>query len=205
MRREVATDRENEFLSPPSRKWRKEFDRSFARMRAMMAKIRNRPEHAVDEVKVLVEDIVERLLSEGDVTLHLMNGQDEFEDIYFHSLNVAVLSMLIGKTNNLEPAMIKELAFAALFHDMGKLKIPTAILRKTTRLTDLEQNYLKLHTKYGLELVSNIEGFPESAKRVIENHHETNDGTGYPAGLKAAKIESYADYRGRECIQLTLS
>ena len=167
----------------------KKFGRSLARMRAVMTKIRNRPEQAVDEAKALVEDIVVRLLSEDDVTLHLMNGQGEFEDIYFHSLSVAVLSMIIGKAKKLEPAIIKELAFAALFHDMGKMKIPSAILRKTTRLTDPEKNYLKLHTKYGLELASNIEGFPESAKRVIENHHETNDGTGYPAGLKAAQID----------------
>lgn len=168
----------------------KEFQRSLARMRAVMTKIRNRPELAVDEAQVLVADIVERLMSDGDVTLHLMSGNSEFEDIYFHSLNVAVLSMLIGKAKKLETTVIKELAFAALFHDMGKIKIPTAILRKAIPLSEPEQNYLKLHTKYGLELANNIEGFPESAKQVIENHHETNDGKGYPLGLKADQIDS---------------
>ncbi|EGU39257.1 HD-GYP domain-containing protein [Vibrio scophthalmi] len=168
----------------------KEFERSLARMRAVMTKIRNRPELAVDEAMVLVDDIVDRLMSDGDVTLHLMNGKSEFEDIYFHSLNVAVLSMLIGKAKKLETATIKELAFAALFHDIGKIKIPTAILRKTVPLTEPEQNYLKLHTKYGVELADNIEGFPDSAKRVIENHHETNDGKGFPLGLKADQIDT---------------
>lgn len=167
----------------------KEFERSLARMRAVMTKIRNRPEQAVDEAALLVDDIVERLLSDDHVTLHLMNGKSEFEDIYFHSLNVAVLSMLIGKAKKLDAKTIKDLSFAALFHDMGKIKIPTAILRKTTPLTEPEVNYLKLHTKYGLDMAANIDCFPEITKTVIANHHEHNDGSGYPAGLKEGDID----------------
>ena len=167
----------------------KEFERSLARMRSVMIKFRNRPEQALDEAELLVEDIVERLMSDDHVTLHLMNGSNEFDDIYFHALNVAVLSMLIGKAKRLQMETIKELAFAALFHDVGKIKIPTAILRKTTALTEPEVNYLKLHCKYGLEIAANIESFPETARTVIANHHECNDGSGYPAGLKEADID----------------
>ncbi|MBA5764565.1 HD-GYP domain-containing protein [Vibrio sp. 404] len=169
----------------------KEFERSLARMRAVMTKIRNRPELAVNEASLLVEDIVDRLLSNEDVTLHMMNGKTEFEDIYFHSLNVAVLAMLIGKAKKLDADNIKQLAFAALFHDMGKVKIPTAILRKHTTLTEPEQNYLNLHTKYGVELANSIESFPESALNVIANHHELLDGSGYPAGLKGDEIDTF--------------
>ncbi|HAS64304.1 MAG TPA: HD family phosphohydrolase [Vibrio sp.] len=169
----------------------KEFERSLARMRAVMTKIRNRPELAVSEASLLVEDIVERLLSNEDVTLHMMNGKSEFEDIYFHSLNVAVLAMLIGKAKKLDADNIKQLAFAALFHDMGKVKIPTAILRKHTQLTEPEQNYLNLHTKYGVDLANSIESFPDSALRVIANHHELLDGSGHPAGLKGDEIDAF--------------
>lgn len=167
----------------------KEFERSLSRMRAVMNKIRNRPEDAIDEASILVEDIVDKLLSEDSVTLHLMNGKSEFEDIYFHSLNVSVIAMMIGKAKGYDAQKIKELAFAALFHDIGKIKVPTAIVRKKTTLTEPEQNYLKLHTKYGLDIASHIDSFPESAKRVIEQHHELNDGSGYPIGLKEAAID----------------
>ncbi|NAW99301.1 MULTISPECIES: HD-GYP domain-containing protein [unclassified Vibrio] len=167
----------------------KEFERSLSRMRAVMNKIRNRPEDAIDEASILVEDIVDKLLSEDSVTLHLMNGKSEFEDIYFHSLNVSVIAMMIGKAKGYDAQKIKELAFAALFHDIGKIKVPTAIVRKKTTLTEPEQNYLKLHTKYGLGIASHIDSFPESAKRVIEQHHELNDGSGYPLGLKEAAID----------------
>ncbi|HCJ4668352.1 HD-GYP domain-containing protein [Vibrio parahaemolyticus] len=170
----------------------KEFERSLARMRSVMTKIRNRPTAAVDEAQLLIEDIVEKLMCDDNVTLHLMNGKNEFEDIYFHSLNVAVIAMMIGRAKGYSAKQLKELSFAALFHDMGKIKIPTAILRKQVPLTEPETNYLKLHTKYGLDLANQIEGFPEPAKAVIAQHHELRDGSGYPEGLKGDEIDELA-------------
>ncbi|MCS0030240.1 HD-GYP domain-containing protein [Vibrio diabolicus] len=170
----------------------KEFERSLARMRSVMTKIRNRPTAAVDEAKLLIEDIVEKLMCDDNVTLHLMNGKNEFEDIYFHSLNVAVIAMMIGRAKGYSAAQLKELSFSALFHDIGKIKIPTAILRKQAPLTEPEINYLKLHTKYGVDLASQIEGFPEVARVVIAQHHELRDGSGYPKGLKGDEINEFA-------------
>ncbi|KIF45047.1 HD family phosphohydrolase [Vibrio owensii 47666-1] len=170
----------------------KEFERSLARMRSVMTKIRNRPADAVGEAKQLIDDIVEKLMCDDNVTLHLMNGKNEFEDIYFHSLNVAVIAMMIGRAKGYSAEQLKALSFAALFHDMGKIKIPTAILRKQTPLSEPESNYLKLHTKYGLDMANQIEDFPESAKTVIAQHHELRDGSGYPEGLKGDKIDELA-------------
>ncbi|RQW61532.1 HD-GYP domain-containing protein [Vibrio viridaestus] len=173
-------------------KCEKEFERSLSRMRAVMNKIRNRPQDAVEEAEQLISDIVDTLLSESSVTLHLMNNKSEFEDIYFHSLNVAIIAMMIAKVKKYDAAKIKELSFAALFHDMGKIKIPKAILRKQTPLTEPENNYLKQHTKYGLDIAGNIEAFPESTKVVIAQHHELIDGSGYPDGLKGDEIDDLA-------------
>lgn len=131
-------------------------------------------------------------MCDDNVTLHLMNGKNEFEDIYFHSLNVAVISMMIGRAKGYSAAQLKELSFSALFHDIGKIKIPTAILRKQLPLTEPETNYLKLHTKYGVDLASQIEAFPEVARIVIAQHHELRDGSGYPKGLKGDEINEFA-------------
>ncbi|MEZ9517221.1 HD-GYP domain-containing protein [Vibrio splendidus] len=170
----------------------KEFERSLARMRSVMTKIRNRPLDAVGEVKALVDDIVETLVSDDNVTLHLMNAKADFEDIYFHTLNVSVVALMIGKAKGYNTQQLKDLSFAALFHDIGKIKIPVAILRKQSALTAPEENYLKLHTKYGADIVSGIDDFPESAKKVITQHHEMNDGSGYPEGLKEQDIDELA-------------
>ncbi|WP_050938215.1 HD-GYP domain-containing protein [Vibrio harveyi] len=170
----------------------KEFERSLARMRSVMTKIRNRPVDAVGEAQQLIDDIVDKLMCDDNVTLHLMNGKNEFEDIYFHSLNVAVIAMMIGRAKGYSAEQLKALSFAALFHDMGKIKIPTAILRKQVPLTEPESNYLKLHTKYGLDMANQIEDFPDSAKTVIAQHHELCDGSGYPEGLKGDEIDELA-------------
>lgn len=173
-------------------KCEKEFERSLARMRAVMNKIRSRPQDAVGEAEQLISDIVDTLLGDNSVTLHLMNNKSEFEDIYFHSLNVAIIAMMIAKAKKYDAERIKELSFAALFHDIGKIKVPKAILRKQTPLSGPEANYLKQHTKYGLDLASNIENFPESTKTVIAQHHELLDGSGYPEGLKKDDIDELA-------------
>lgn len=170
----------------------KEFERSLSQLRSVMSKIRNRPETAVTEATSMVDDIVGKLLSDDNVTLHLMNGKSEFEDIYFHSLNVSILAMMIAKSKGLSSRKIKEIAFGALFHDIGKIKIPSAILRKTTPLTAPEDNYLKLHTKYGLDMANAIQDFPETAKNIIFDHHELIDGSGYPNGKKGDDIDEMA-------------
>lgn len=134
-------------------------------MRSVMTKIRNRPLDAVGEVKALVDDIVETLVSDDNITLHLMNAKADFEDLYFHTLNVSVVALMIGKAKGYNTQQLRDLSFAAMFHDIGKIKIPAAILRKQSALTIPEENYLKLHTKYGADIVSAIDDFPESAKR----------------------------------------
>lgn len=170
----------------------KDFERSLSQLRSVMSKIRNRPETAISEATAMVQDIVDKLMSDDNVTLHLMNGKNDFEDIYFHSLNVSILAMMIAKSKGLESEEIKSIAFGALFHDIGKIKIPTAILRKTTRLSEPEENYLKLHPKYGLDMADAIEDFPESTKKIIYQHHEMLDGSGYPDGIKGEQIDSAA-------------
>lgn len=168
----------------------KEFDRSLARIRNLMTKLRSRPEQAAKEAQQLVDDIVESLLSQDDVTLHLMGSKTEFEDLYFHCLNVSILAMMIAKAKGMDAASIKMVAMGALFHDIGKAKIPSAILRKATPLTEPEFNYLKLHTKYGKDIAIAIDTLPEEVITVIEQHHELLDGTGYPNGLKGEEIDA---------------
>ncbi|MCZ8487597.1 hypothetical protein O9992_06740 [Vibrio lentus] len=85
-------------------------------MRSVMTKIRNRPLDAgVGESReALVDDITETLVSDADnVTLHLMNA--DFYDIYFHTLNVSVIALMIGTAKGYTCTQLKDLSFAALF------------------------------------------------------------------------------------------
>ncbi|PSW18551.1 HD family phosphohydrolase [Photobacterium sanctipauli] len=167
----------------------KSFGRSMAQLRSIVGKIKSRPVTAIKEAELLVEEMVEALLEADNVALHLMNDGKENEDVYFHSLNVAIISMMLARSCGMSQEEIKNIALGALFHDMGKLKVPTAITRKATPLTEPEENYLKLHTKYSLDLANLADDFPEAAKPILYQHHEMLDGSGYPKQLKGDQID----------------
>ena len=173
-------------------KTEKNFKSAMIQVRSVMSKLSSRPLNAIDEAEQLIGNMVDSLLKEEHIVLHLMSETKENENIYYHSLNVSVLAMLLARMKNLDASVIKSIGMGALFHDMGKLKIPPQILRKTTALTNAEQNFLNLHPKYGLDIVNLVDTFPESAKAIIAQHHELLDGSGYPKGLAGDAIDSFA-------------
>ncbi|MDR6983584.1 putative nucleotidyltransferase with HDIG domain [Rheinheimera pacifica] len=171
----------------------KAFAQSLLQVKSLMSKINSRPLNAIEEAGSLISAMADILLGADSLVLHLISGAaKEQEGLYYHSLNVATLSMMLAKNLNLSPAQIKTVGIGALFHDIGKIKIPSQILRKTTDLSAPEQNLLKLHTKYGVELVGLTDTFPLDAWAIIEQHHEYIDGSGYPKALKEPQIDALA-------------
>jgi HD-GYP domain-containing protein (c-di-GMP phosphodiesterase class II) len=170
-------------------KTEKNFQSAAVQIRSVMTKLASRPLNAIDEATQLVSNMAESLLKEEHIVLHLMSETKESENIYYHSLNVSVLSMLLAKMKGLDVNEIKTIGMGALFHDMGKLKIPPQILRKKTALTSAELNFLKQHPKYGLDFVNLVDTFPDDAKAIISQHHELLDGSGYPKGLAGDDID----------------
>lgn len=171
----------------------KAFSQSLLQVKSLMNKINSRPLNAIDEAGGLINAMADILLDANSLVLHLISGATkEQESLYFHSLNVATLSMMLAKNLNLTPAQVKTVGIGALFHDIGKIKIPSQILRKTTVLSEPEQNLLKMHTRYGAELVGLTDTFPQEAWTIIEQHHEYIDGSGYPKALKEPQIDALA-------------
>jgi HD-GYP domain-containing protein (c-di-GMP phosphodiesterase class II) len=79
------------------------------------------------------------------------------------------------------------LHMAGLMHDLGKISIPAEILFKPTKLSELEFNLIKCHSKAGYEILKKID-FPWPIAKIVLQHHERLDGSGYPYGLKAGQI-----------------
>jgi len=171
----------------------KAFAQSLLQVKSVMSKINSRPLNAIDDAGSLISAMTDVLLNADSLVLHLISAANkEQEGLYYHSLNVATLSMMLAKNLNLSADQIKTVGIGALFHDIGKTKIPSQILRKPTALTAPEQNLLKMHTKYGVDLVGLSDNFPLSAWPIIEQHHEYIDGSGYPKRLKEANIDALA-------------
>lgn len=174
-------------------KTEKAFAQSLIQVKALMTKINGRPLNAIAEASSLISAMADVLLGADSLILHLISSANkEQEGLYYHALNVSTLSMMLAKNLKLSASDIKTVGMGALFHDIGKLKIPSQILRKTTPLSAPEENLLKMHTKYGVELVGLTDTFPLQAWPIIEQHHELIDGTGYPKGLKEAQIDKLA-------------
>jgi putative nucleotidyltransferase with HDIG domain len=171
----------------------KAFTQSLLQIKNLMQLINIRPLQAINEADTLITEITDIFLQRQETILHLIiNGNKDHESLYYHSLNVAILAMMLAKNMQLDAEQIKMVGMGALFHDIGKVKVPTWILRKPTALSLPEQNLIKMHTKFGLDLVSLVDTFPAMAWPIIEQHHEFMDGSGYPKGLKQDDIDPLA-------------
>lgn len=99
---------------------------------------------------------------------------------YCHSVNVATLSLLIGRQIGLDPASTAAVAEAALLHDIGKTRIPLEILKKPSALDKRERKMMEAHTTYGAEILVEVEGLRPLTPTVALEHHRGIDGGGYP-------------------------
>jgi HD-GYP domain-containing protein (c-di-GMP phosphodiesterase class II) len=106
-----------------------------------------------------------------------------------HTRRVAALAVELGEQLGLSPNKLRSLAIGGLLHDIGKLSVPTAILRKPGSLDDDEFGAIKLHPERGSELLSELGGFDDGVKRLVLDHHERLDGTGYPRGVHGDDLD----------------
>ncbi len=105
-----------------------------------------------------------------------------------HSKNVTFYSLEIAKRVGLSQEKLEKLEFSAILHDVGKIGIPDSILRKPGKLTDEEFAYIKNHTVYGAEILSQIKYVDNDIISGALEHHEKLDGSGYPYGKKGEEI-----------------
>ncbi|MCX5416521.1 HD-GYP domain-containing protein [Streptomyces sp. NBC_00059] len=108
-----------------------------------------------------------------------------------HSERVGRASELIARELGMEESRMEALRFAGILHDVGKLGVPTRVLRKDGPLTPEERRVIELHPEYGHEIVRGI-GFLDEARAAILHHHERLDGSGYPYGLAGEQIPEFA-------------
>lgn len=117
--------------------------------------------------------------------------EDQYIETKEHTIRMRDNAVIVGKELRLSIIQLCELDLATRLHDIGKIKIPDAILLKPAKLTKDEFEIMKTHSKEGYKMVIGAKGSKNIAKAVL-THHERWDGTGYPLGLKEDKIPLYA-------------
>ncbi len=121
--------------------------------------------------------------------LRALNAKDAYT--FGHSMRVAYFSLVTGRELGLNEDEIYELEMSALFHDIGKISTPDAVLNKPSRLTEEEFIIMKDHPVKSWEILKDFPGFEKIADNA-KLHHERFDGKGYPHGLKGDDIPVFA-------------
>jgi len=148
----------------------------------------NDPKKAVEDANKIVQEIADIALTEGDIAIHAVNGNRSSDQHYLHSMNVLVLALMMSKTLNISKDHAHILGLAALFHDIGKAKVSNQILLKKEPLTKVELTHYREHCALGAQLALDA-GLPNHVAKILFQHHELVDGSGYPKGLTGDKID----------------
>lgn len=122
--------------------------------------------------------------------LSLLKNVDEYTAE--HSLNVCLLSIVLGRAEGLNRADLEEVGLCGLLHDMGKAKTPLEILNKEGALTEEEFEIMKAHTTEGYKILKPRKDISAQAAEVAYSHHERLNGRGYPRGLNAENISYFS-------------
>lgn len=136
-------------------------------------------------------DLIGRNLNSVIQLLNLYNLKNE-DEYYIRSLNVALISVLIGREMNLNDSNLKKLAMGGILYDIGLTKVPEKIIKKNTKFTTEEYNEIKKHTVYGYKIMKSNFRCEEDVAAISLEHHEFFNGTGYPRGISGNQIHSYA-------------
>ena len=126
-------------------------------------------------------------------TVRVLGAAIEARDEYTlgHSTRVAEYAVELARALGLDPDKIEDIEVACLFHDVGKIKIPDAILHKKGRLDPDELKEMRRHSEYGAEILSKARSLYKYIP-AVRHHHEWYDGTGYPDGLSREAIPEEA-------------
>lgn len=149
----------------------------------------------VRRVKRTVQSIVDQVLNNESAIVGMTNLRDYDEYTFTHSVNVCILSVVIGQRLGLSKLQLYELGVGALFHDIGKMRIDPAITNKPGSLTDEEFEAIKEHPTEGLLQLFSIRGFAEMPYRamlVAYEHHMKVDQTGYPRSKRPREVTLFS-------------
>ena len=136
-------------------------------------------------------DIMNRNLNSFIALLSIFNFDKE-DFYYVRSLNVAIISLIIGKGMKMSDAILKKLGLGAILYDIGLVKVPEKILNKQYKHTPEEYAEIKKHTVYGYKLMKSNFRFEEEMAAIALEHHEYYNGKGYPREISGNEIHLYA-------------
>jgi HD-GYP domain-containing protein (c-di-GMP phosphodiesterase class II) len=175
---------------------REEFNKLYSETVAIVKeafeKVRMFQELPVGKMLKLSGGNIETMINTVGVLDYLQGVRAHCEYTFKHSINVAIISGLIGRWFGYEGEELSELVLTGLLHDIGKALVPLTILNKPGKLSAVEMDVIKTHPAAGHHLVFDSASISEAVRDGIMHHHERLDGSGYPAGLEDGQVGTFA-------------
>jgi putative nucleotidyltransferase with HDIG domain len=145
-----------------------------------------------EEAMQVVKSMAQLTINEPHALFALSMLKDYDNYTFTHSVNVSVIALAVGRACQVGEEQLRLLGLGGLLHDLGKLKIDINIINKPGRLTEVEFETIKLHPRFGADIIVQMEGVTEEVMDIVLGHHLRHDRSGYPA-----------DARGRTASLLT--
>ena len=151
---------------------------------------------AIDDLTEVVDEVVDSIVRNPDALMWVARLKRQDAAVYGYTLQVTVYIVALGRHLGLPKAYLARLGLLGLLLDIGKTKLPRTLLEKQGALTDEEFSLVKRHVEFGLELLRETPGLDADVLEGIAQHHERENGSGYPAGLQAKDIGLFGRMAG---------
>lgn len=146
----------------------------------------------VARMQELANQKIDPLVDAPGIMNHLLMIRHTNDYTFEHSVNVAILSGVLGKWMGIRGQELRDLIFAGLMHDIGKSQIPAEVLNKPGKLLPQELEVMRMHASKGYYLLREVPQVPTVVMWAVLQHHERMDGSGYPLKLKGDGIHKFA-------------
>lgn len=175
---------------------KKAHDETSEILEKVFSKIRSGESPEIKTVQQTLDPMIDSVMRNEDALSWLTRMKKKDDYVYDHSLASSVWAMIFGKHLGISKTDLSVLAMGAIFMDVGKTKVPSQLLTKQDPLNADEMEQIKEHVRFGVDIVSAIEGIDPRVVEMVQSHHERYNGTGYPQGLSGTSIPIFARIAG---------
>ena len=166
-------------------------DEASNRVVTIMESVKSGEKLDVEQVKTVVEPIVESIIRNPDALMWLTQMRHKDAYTYTHSVDNCALAIAFGRHMGLPKSDLDVLAMGLLLMDVGKMRIPAEVLNKAEPLTEAEYKLVRSHVKHSVDILKESEDIDIDIINIALTHHERFDGSGYPGGLTGPETPVY--------------
>lgn len=168
-----------------------EYDKMLQLLKKVFKDAMSNPSIPTLEIRTRLEQLISKIQHYNILTfMPRMLSVDEY--MYHNSIMVALTSYMLARWHGFQNKDWMPIALGGLLHDIGNAKVDPTVLSKPSKLTVAEVEEVRRHTLYGYAILKNIPSLNEGSKLCALQHHEREDGSGYPLAVKGEKIHPYA-------------